>query len=73
MESLEQELMAMLRRLPYPITITWSGQYRWQCARGTGESPHLIGAVEAALRLLLSNPTGQIGVAGIRNDASVQP
>jgi len=30
MESLEQELMSMLHRLPKPITLTWkSGLYHW--------------------------------------------
>src|SRR5207248_4384897 len=51
------------------ITITWSGQYRWQCAQGTGESPHLISAVEEALRFLLSDSSARIGAVGIRNDA----
>ena len=69
MESLEQELMIMLRRLPLPIRITWSGQYRWQCAQGTGESPHLISAVEEALRFLLSDSTARMGAIGMRNDA----
>jgi hypothetical protein len=62
MESLEQELMTMLRRLPTPITITWrGGLYQWECAQGTGASSHLISAVEAALRLLLTKPTVQAG------------
>jgi hypothetical protein len=61
-ESLEQELMAMLSRLPIPITITWqSGQYHWQCLQGTGSSHSLITAVEAALVYLLSNPSIQTG------------
>jgi len=55
MESLEQELMTMLRNLPVPITINWrGGQYYWQCGQGTGSSSHLIAAMEAALRYLLS-------------------
>lgn len=59
-ESLEQELMAMLRRLPIPITITWrSGQYYWQCLQTTGSSHSLIAAVEAALVYLLSNSSMQ--------------
>jgi hypothetical protein len=62
MESLEQELMNMLRRLPVPISITWrSGQYRWECSQGVGESLHLITAVEEALRFLLSNPKAWVG------------
>jgi hypothetical protein len=55
MESLEQELMAMLRNLPIPITINWrGGQYYWQCGQGAGSSSHLITAIEGALRYLLS-------------------
>ncbi len=71
MESLEQELITMLRRLPVPITISWrSGQYHWQCAQGTGESPHLIIAVEEALRFLLSGPTTQVSAEERRKDRS---
>jgi hypothetical protein len=55
MESLEQELMTMLRNLPIPIAINWrGGQYYWQCDQGTGSSSHLITAIEGALRYLLS-------------------
>ena len=55
MESLEQELMTMLRNLPVPITINWrGGQYYWQCGQGTGSSSHLITAIEEALHYLLS-------------------
>ena len=55
MESLEQELMTMLRNLPIPITINWrGGQYYWQCGQGTGSSSRLITAIEGALRYLLS-------------------
>ncbi len=69
MESLEQELITMLRRLPVPVMITWrSGQYHWQCAQGTGESPHLITAVEEALRFLLSDPTAQLSAKERRKD-----
>ncbi len=51
MESLEQELMKMLRQLPIPVTITWrSGLFHWQCAGGNGASPHLVSALEQALR-----------------------
>ena len=60
MESFEQELMTMLRRLPTPITITWrSGLYHWLCAQETGSSHRLISAVEAALNAALSQSTGQ--------------
>lgn len=69
MESLEQELMNMLRRLPVPIWITWrSGQYHWQCAQGSGESLNLVTAVEEALRFLLSNPAAQPGVGERKKD-----
>ncbi len=69
MESLEQQLMTMLRRLPVPVMITWrSGQYRWQCAQGTGESPHLITAVEEAFRFLVSEPTAQVSAEGRRKE-----
>ena len=62
MESLEQELITMLRRLPFPVTITWrSGQYRWQYDQQTGQSPHLITAVEEALVFLLSDQTARVG------------
>jgi hypothetical protein len=55
MESLEQQLMTMLRNLPVPITINWrGGQYSWQCGQGTGSSSQLITAIEGALRYLLS-------------------
>lgn len=64
MESFAQELMAMLRRLPTPITITWrSGLYHWQCAQETGSSHRLIPAVEAALHAALSQSTGQASLA----------
>lgn len=55
MESLEQEIMIMLRRLPIPVTITWrSGLYHWQCIQKSGSSHRLIGAVEEALAYILS-------------------
>ena len=64
MESLEQEFMAMLSRLPIPIAITWrSGLYYWQCLQQTGSSRHLPAAVEAALGFLLSHPTIQASAA----------
>ena len=69
MESLEQEFMIMLRRLPIPVTITWrSGHYHWQCAQGTGKSPHLVTAVEEAFRFLLSDLTAQVGRQGNKKD-----
>jgi hypothetical protein len=56
MESLEQELMKMLRQLPIPVTITWrSGLFYWQCAGGNGASPHLVSALEQALRYMLKD------------------
>ena len=55
MESIEQELMTMLRNLPVPITINWrGGQYYWQSGQGKGSSSHLIKAIDQALRYLLS-------------------
>jgi hypothetical protein len=57
MESLEQELMGMLRRLPVPITITWrSGLYHWQCAQESGSARGLVAAAEGALQYLLKHP-----------------
>lgn len=57
MESLEQELMGMLRRLPVPITITWrSGLYHWQCLQASGSAHGLVAAAEGALRYLLKHP-----------------
>lgn len=55
MESLEQELMNMLRNLPVPIIINWrGGQYYWQCGQGHGSSSHLVTVIDGALRYLLS-------------------
>ena len=55
MESLEQELMTMLRNLPVPIIINWrGGQYYWQCGQGRGSSSRLITVIDQALRYLLS-------------------
>lgn len=57
MESLEQELMVMLRRLPVPVTITWrSGLYHWECAQTKGSAHNLIAASQAALDYLLRHP-----------------
>ena len=54
MASIEQDLMAMLRQLPIPVTITWqNSRYHWQCAKGHGASPDLVEAVEQALRYLM--------------------
>lgn len=55
MESLEQELMTMLRNLPVPIMINWrGGQYYWESGQGKGASSHLITAIDQSLRYLLS-------------------
>jgi hypothetical protein len=57
METIEQELMSMLRRLPVPITITWrSGLYHWQCAQESGSARSLVAATEGALQYLLKHP-----------------
>jgi len=57
MESIEQELMRMLRRLPVPITITWrSGLYHWQCEQASGSAHGLVAAAEDALQYLLKHP-----------------
>jgi len=56
MESLEQNLIAVLQRLPIPITVTWqSGLYHWQYDEEQGESPDLVGAVEQALRAMMKS------------------
>jgi hypothetical protein len=56
MASIEQDLMAMLRQLPIPITITWqNSRYHWQCAEGHGASPDLVESVEQALRYLTAS------------------
>lgn len=55
MASTEQALMAMLRQLPTPITITWqNGRYHWQCAGGNGSSYDLVEAVEQSLRYVMA-------------------
>lgn len=55
MASTEQALMAMLRQLPTPITITWqSGRYHWQCGDGNGSSFELVEAVEQSLRYMMA-------------------
>ena len=71
MESLEQELMSMLRRLPTPITITWrSGQYQWRCGQASGSSSNLVAAVADALAYLLNNTN--VGRVAIEQDLITQ-
>ncbi len=54
MESIEQQLIQMLKHLPVPITITWaSGIYQWQAAGRTGSAPDLVAAMDQALRSVL--------------------
>jgi hypothetical protein len=68
MESLEQELMTMLRNLPVPIIINWrGGQYYWQCGQGSGSSSHLITVIDGALRYLLSERNSNANVVGGKN------
>ena len=56
MESLEQNLIAMLQGLPIPITVIWqSGLYHWQYDEEQGVSPDLVGAVEQALRTMMKS------------------
>jgi hypothetical protein len=56
MESLEQNLIAMLQGLPIPITVTWqSGLYHWQYDEEQGEAPDIVGAVEQALRAMMQS------------------
>ena len=63
MNSIEQELMMMLRRLPVPITITWrDGLYHWQCEQGCGASPRLVSAVEGALSFLCQRPPSRSSI-----------
>jgi hypothetical protein len=64
MESLEQELMTMLRQLPIPVTITWrSGLFHWQSAGGNGVSTHLVSALEQALRYVMKDLPVDTGAA----------
>lgn len=68
MESLEQELMTMLRNLPVPITINWrGGQYYWQCGEGSGSSSQLVTVVDEALRYLLSERKSNANVVRGKN------
>lgn len=63
MNSIEQELMMMLRRLPVPITMTWrDGLYHWQCRQGSGASPRLVSATEGALCFFCQTPISRLGV-----------
>lgn len=55
MESVEQELMIMLKHLPIPITITWlSNRYHWQCLDGHGSSNDLVEATGQGLNYLIA-------------------
>lgn len=68
MESLEQQLMTMLRNLPVPITINWrGGQYYWQCGEGSGSSSNLITVIEGALRYVLSQRNTNADAIGSKN------
>ena len=68
MESLEQELMTMLRNLPVPIIINWrGGQYYWQCGQGSGSSSHLVTVIDEALRYVLSERKSNANVVGGKN------
>ncbi len=68
MESLEQELMTMLRNLPVPIMINWrGGQYYWQCGQGSGSSSQLIKVIDEALRYVLSERKSNVNVAKGKN------
>lgn len=63
MNTIEQELMMMLRRLPVPVTITWrDGLYHWQCEQGSGASPRLVSAAEGALNFLCQSSPSRSGV-----------
>ena len=56
MESLEQNLIAMLQGLPVPITVTWqNGLYHWQYDEEQGVSPDIVGALEQALRAMMQS------------------
>ena len=68
MESLEQELMTMLRNLPVPITINWrGGQYYWQCGQGSGSSSNLITVIDQALRYLLNERNSDANTVRSKN------
>ncbi len=56
MESIEQELMIMLKQLPVPITITWkSNRYHWQCLDGHGSSNDLVEATRQGLNYMITS------------------
>ena len=49
----EQQLIAMLRNLPLPITITsGAGKYRWECYAERGSASTFLEALHSALRYL---------------------
>ena len=65
MESIEQELMIMLKQLPVPITIIWqSNRYHWQCLDGHGSSNDLVEATRQALNYM---------IASLETDSSLLP
>ena len=54
MESIEQQLIQMLKHLPVPVTMTWaSGLYQWEVTGHTGNAPDFVDAVEQALRFVM--------------------
>ncbi len=56
MESIEQELMIMLKQLPEPIIITWqSNRYHWQCLDGHGSSNDLVEATRQGLNYMIAS------------------
>jgi len=56
MESIEQELMIMLKQLPVPITIIWqSNRYHWQCLGGHGSSNDLVESTRQALNHMIAS------------------
>lgn len=56
MESIEQELMIMLKQLPVPIAITWqSNRYHWQCLDGHGSSIDLVEAIRQGLNYMIAS------------------
>jgi hypothetical protein len=72
MESLEQNLITMLQKLPISITITWqSGLYHWHYDKEQGEAPDLVAAVEQALRSMMrsfpNEASGKSNVNGRRD------
>jgi hypothetical protein len=54
MESIEQQLIQMLKHLPVPITITWaSGLYQWQADGREGSASDIVTAMGRALHSVL--------------------